>query len=97
MRSGFWVLILLLANLVSALTVIRSKQETRHLENELQQQRLAQDRLDSEWSQLRLEEAVWSGLGRIEKVARDKLGMQPPRSYHIVPGIAAPNTPEPRP
>lgn len=85
MNWGGWVLLLLVANLVSALAVIGSKQETRHLEDGLQQQRLVQDRLNTEWSQLQLEEAVWSGLGRIEQVARDKLGMQAPRTYHILP------------
>lgn len=85
MSRSLWVLVLLAANLLSSLAVVAAKQESRRLENDLQLQRLAQDGFETEWLQLRLEEAVWSGLGRIEQVARDKLGMQAPRSYSIVP------------
>ena len=40
--------------------------------------------LDVEWGQLQLEQSTWAGHARIEKIARDKLGMRPPPPAQIV-------------
>lgn len=75
---------LLLATLVSAIGVVQSKHESRALMNELQQLRVEQDRLDSEWSQLQLEESAWANHGRIEQIARARLGMREPENYSVI-------------
>jgi cell division protein FtsL len=76
--------VLLLATLMSAVGVVQAKHESRALMNELQQLRVEQDRLDTEWSQLQLEESAWANHGRLEQVARDRLGMREPENYSVI-------------
>lgn len=83
-RAGFWVVLLVLADLGSAIWVIDVKHESRRLQDELQQLRAAQDQINTEWAQLQLEESAWAGQGRMEQIARDKLGMREPPVYTIV-------------
>ncbi len=83
-RAGFWVVLLVLADLASAIWVIDAKHESRQLQDELQQLRAAQDQINTEWAQLQLEESAWAGQGRMEQIARDKLGMREPMAYTIV-------------
>lgn len=68
----------------SALLVIRVKHDNRSLTGEVERQRVERDRLQMEWSQLQLEEAALSDHARIERLARDNLGMSEPRDYVIV-------------
>jgi cell division protein FtsL len=75
---------LLLAMLVSAVGVVQAKHESRALLNELQHLRVEQDRLDTEWSQLQLEESAWANHGRIEQIARERLGMREPENYSVI-------------
>lgn len=75
---------LLLGTLISAVGVVQAKHESRALMNELQQLRVEQDRLDSEWSQLQLEESAWANHGRIEQIARERLGMREPENYSVI-------------
>lgn len=86
MRAGLLVVLLVLADLGSAIAVIKAKHESRSLQNELQELRMVRDRLNTEWSQLQLEESAWAGQGRMEQVAREKLGMHEPPAYTIVTG-----------
>ncbi len=84
MRAALLVVLLVLADLASAIAVIDAKHESRRLENELQQLRVAQDQINTEWAQLQLEESAWAGQGRMEQIAREKLGMREPPVYTIV-------------
>ncbi len=84
MRPVWMVTCLLLANLFSGLAVVQAKHEGRALQNELQTKRLARDRVETEWSQLQLEESAWANHGRIDEIARDKLAMREPDAYVIV-------------
>jgi cell division protein FtsL len=68
----------------SALAVVRVKHENRRLINEIESLRVEQERLEMEWSQLQLEQAALAHHGRIERLARDSLGMSEPRDYVIV-------------
>ncbi|MCG2633563.1 MAG: cell division protein FtsL [Gammaproteobacteria bacterium] len=80
-----WPIILLLVAVVaSALGVIASKQESRTRFAGLERLRAEQDRLDSEWGQLLLEEAAWATHGRIDRLARQRLGMQEPGAGTVV-------------
>lgn len=77
-------LVLALAVMVSSLAVVRTKHENRSLVNDMEQLRKEQEHLNMEWAQLQLEEATLSHHARIEKVARDQLGMTEPRDYVVV-------------
>ncbi|TXH04442.1 MAG: cell division protein FtsL [Nevskiaceae bacterium] len=84
-RGGLLLpLALALAVVVSALAVVRTKHENRALVNDLDRLRAERERLDMEWSQLQLEEATLSHHARVEKIAREQLGMTEPRDYAVV-------------
>ncbi|MGQ0621476.1 MAG: cell division protein FtsL [Panacagrimonas sp.] len=70
--------------LASALGVIRVKHENRALTTEISQARVEREQLQMEWSQLQLEEAALSHHARIERAARENLGMSEPRDYVVV-------------
>ena len=80
-----WPLALLLcAVVVSCLGVIASKQAGRTSFAALEQLRAEQDRLDREWGQLLLEEAAWATHGRIDQLARQRLGLYEPGAATVV-------------
>lgn len=68
----------------SALIVVETKHENRTLVHQLEQLRLEKARLETEWSQLQLEEATLAHHGRVEQIARDKLRMTDPADTRIV-------------
>ena len=70
--------------LASAIGLVYSKHQSRKLFVELQQLRHQVDALNTELSQLQLEQSAWSGHGRIERVARKKLSMVMPESGDVV-------------
>lgn len=84
-RGGMLLpLTLILAVVISALAVVRTKHENRGLVNELTRQRAEKERLDMEWAQLQLEEATLAHHARVEKIAREQLGMTEPKDYAVV-------------
>jgi len=70
--------------LASAVLLVYSKHQSRKLFVELQQLRHEVDALNTEWSQLQLEQSAWSGHGRIERVARKQLSMVMPEPDDVV-------------
>jgi len=86
MKRGALVvpLVLTTAVVVSSLAVIRTKHENRALVSELEMLRGVRERLDMEWAQLQLEEATLSHNARLDRIAREQLGMTEPRDYVIV-------------
>ncbi|MDD3763206.1 MAG: cell division protein FtsL [Nevskiales bacterium] len=86
MRRGQLLLPLMLAVAVfaSALVVVRTKHENRALVGELDGLRAEHERLQMEWAQLQLEEATLAHNNRVEKIAREQLGMVEPDDYVIV-------------
>jgi len=70
--------------LASAILLVYSKHQSRKLFVELQQLRRQVDELNTEWSQLQLEQSAWSGHGRIERVARKQLSMVMPDPDAVV-------------
>lgn len=72
------------AVLGSALSAIRIKHDSRSLTTEIERARVERERLQMEWSQLQLEEAALSHHARVEKAARDQLGMAEPVEYVIL-------------
>ncbi len=75
-----WLLVLVtLAVTLSAVAVVHTKYQTRVHFSALQNLRAQRDALDVEWNRLRLEEAALSTHVRVERQARDQLGMFNPR------------------
>ncbi|MGB5474454.1 MAG: cell division protein FtsL [Gammaproteobacteria bacterium] len=69
------MLILLLLVIVSAVAVVYSKHQGRKLFVELQALGKERDSMDIEWGQLQLEQGTLTTQGKIEKIARERLGM----------------------
>lgn len=78
------VTLLLIANVISALAVVRARHGNRTEFVELQQLEARRDALEVEWGQLQLEQSAWATHGRIEQVAREELGMEMVRAEDVV-------------
>lgn len=81
--------ILLLATLLfavvmtTAIGVVYSKHKARKLFVELQQLNKEVVSLNTEWGRLQLEQSAWSDHGRVEKIARERLGMAMPEAEQV--------------
>ncbi len=83
--NGAAVMLLLgVAVMVSALAVVYAKYQSRTLFVELQGLNKGRDAMDVEWGQLQLEQSTWTDNGRIEEIARDRLGMLLPEPKQVV-------------
>ncbi len=71
-------LILIVILLVSAVATIAGQHQARKRLQALELERERAHNLDVEFGQLQLEMSSWAAHTRIEKIAREKLGMQPP-------------------
>ena len=71
-------LLLIVVVLVSSIGVITSQHQARKRLQALEQERDRSHNLEVEFGQLQLEMSSWAAHTRIEKIAREKLGMQPP-------------------
>jgi cell division protein FtsL len=67
--------ILLLLVIVSSIGVVYSKHQSRKLFIELQALGEARDGMDIEWGQLQLEQSTLTTQGKVERAARERLGM----------------------
>ncbi len=70
--------------LSSAIVLVYSKHQSRKSFVELQELKIQVDELNTEWGQLQLEQSAWSGHGRIERVARERLSMVMPKAEEVV-------------
>lgn len=75
---------LLVACLVSGIGVIYSVHKVRMLYGEIQQLQGEQDRLDSEYEKLLLEQSAWAAYSRVDELSRDELNMVSPDTDAIV-------------
>ncbi len=62
----------------SALGVVSAQHQARRLYVEFEREQVRAQALEVEWGQLQLEQSTWATHGRVEKLAREKLGMRPP-------------------
>lgn len=62
----------------SALGVVAAQHQSRKLYIELEREMARAHSLEVEWGQLQLEQSTWAAHARVEKLAREKLGMRPP-------------------
>jgi cell division protein FtsL len=67
--------VILLAVVISSVGIVYSKHQARKLFVELQALGNERDNMDVEWGQLQLEQSTLSTQGRVERAARDRLGM----------------------
>jgi cell division protein FtsL len=77
-------LALLAVLLVCALSVVTSNHRARLLFVDLGREQNRMHDLDVEWGQLQLEQSTWANPVRINKIAREKLGMHPPAAESVV-------------
>lgn len=70
--------------LSQAIGVIYTKQNKRLLHAKLQSLYTVRDKLQIEWSQLLLEEGTWQADARVERVAREQLGMVVPEKVNVI-------------
>ena len=75
--------ILFVVVMMSAIGLVYSKHKTRMLFVELQQLNKEVVSLNTEWGRLQLEQSAWSDHSRIERIARDRLGMATPEADQI--------------
>jgi cell division protein FtsL len=83
-KTRMLMLILVVVVLVQSLGVIYIKQSKRNLHAKLQTVYTSRDKLQEEWSQLLLEQGTWETAARVERVARDKLGMTIPDKVNLI-------------
>lgn len=75
---------LFLLVVISALSVVGLRHQSRVSFAELQALRSERDQLNIEWGRLLLEQGAWSQHQRIENLARTKLGMKTPEAKEVV-------------
>jgi cell division protein FtsL len=80
----FWVAVLICALVASGIGVVYAKYRSRALFVELQQLRAERDLADMEWGRLQLELATRGALGRVSRIAGERLQMQVPEAEQIV-------------
>lgn len=76
--------VLLVANVATALLIVRDRHEHRQAFIVLTRLEAARDELNIEFGRLQLEQATWAESSRINQVATSRLGMVFPRTEDIV-------------
>ena len=69
------VLVMLLLVVATAVGIVYSRHQGRELFIELEMLGNERDRMDVEWGQLQLEQSTLTTQGKVERAARDQLGM----------------------
>lgn len=67
----------------SAVWTVMAEHESRRLFVELEELRREQDRLQSDWWRLQLEQSTWATHARIESTARDRLELAEPTQERV--------------
>lgn len=78
------VLALVVALVVSALTAVHARHESRQRFIELQRVQAERDRLQIEWGRLQIEQGALSTHGRVEALVREELSMRSPQPDEIM-------------
>jgi len=78
------LIVMVLAVLGSAISVIYTKHQSRVEFVALQQLEQRRDHLDEEWGRLLLEQSTWASPGRVEREAKNKLSMIVPTADRVV-------------
>lgn len=78
------LLVLVVIAVGSALAVVNMKFRTRLLFADFQRLQQSIDLYEEEWAHLQLEQTTWAERGRIEKMAREQLGMGFPERGSVI-------------
>lgn len=70
--------------IAQAITVIYMKQTKRLQHAKLQSLYAKRDSLQVEWSKLLLEQGTWQSEARVERIAREQLGMVNPEKTNVI-------------
>ena len=84
-------ILLLLAAVLCALSVVTSQHQARKLFQAMEVEQERAKQLDVEYDQLQIELSTWATSPRIDKVAREKLKMRMPESAKIISASASPD------
>ncbi|MEO5629290.1 MAG: cell division protein FtsL [Thermomonas sp.] len=84
MSRALLLTVLLLANVATALAIVRDRHEHRLQFIALTRLEKARDEVNIEFGRLQLEQATWAESNRVDQVARARLGMVFPRTEDIV-------------
>ncbi|MEN9310092.1 MAG: cell division protein FtsL [Pseudomonadota bacterium] len=84
MIRGLLLTMLVLANIATALLIVRDRHEHRQAFVALTRLEKARDTLNIEFGRLQLEQATWAESNRVDQVARVQLGMVFPRTEDTV-------------
>ena len=76
--------VLVVANVATALLIVRDRHEHRQAFIALNRLDKSRDELNIEFGRLQLEQATWAESNRVDQVARARLGMVFPRTEDIV-------------
>ena len=76
--------VLVVLVVASALGVISAQHQARKFYSELEREQVRARGLEVEWGQLQLEQSTWATHGRVEKLAREKLGMRLPPAGQVL-------------
>jgi cell division protein FtsL len=76
--------VLAAASFVTAVQIVLSQHQARKTFMEVQKLEIVRNELNEEWGRLQLEQSTWATDDRIERLARDKLGMRHPDAGKIV-------------
>ena len=83
-------LLLLFALIACALSLVTSRHQARQVFVELERAQAEARGYETEYGQLQLEQSTWGMPARVEKIAREQLRMQLPRSARteivVLPG-----------
>ena len=75
---------LAVAILVSALSAVLAKHESRKRFIRLQELIQTRDQLNIDWGRLQIEQSTWSTHGRVERLAREQLDMTIPGHQDVM-------------
>ena len=84
MIRGLLLTMLVLANIATALLIVRDRHEHRQAFVALTRLEKARDTLNIEFGRLQLEQATWAESNRVDQVARVQLGLVFPRTEDTV-------------
>ena len=84
MNVRLLLVVLVAANLASAIAVVYARHQHRQAFAELSRLEHDRDELEIEFGRLQLEQATWAMSNRVDQVARERLGMRFPETAEIV-------------
>lgn len=81
MRADAFLISLVVA---SAIGVVAAQHEARKSYSALEREQNRAHGLEVEWGQLQLEQSTWAAHARVEKIARERVGMRPPAPGQVI-------------